>query len=514
MKVLTGWLLLCAIAGAQQRAVHTDLGALAGVPSHDPAVTAFLGVPYAAPPVGELRWRLPQRAAAWAGVRKADHFSASCIQHMNGARLPWTAEFMPPPGTSEDCLYLNVWTSNVASAKPMPVVVWVHGGGFTQGSASAAIINGEQIAKQGIVFVSINYRLGILGFFAHPELTAESPHHSSGNYGLMDMVAALEWVQRNIRAFGGDPAKVTIAGQSAGASAMEFLAAMPSAKGLFRGEIIESGAQVKGPTANSAAEQEKLGVTMATVANAPSLKELRALPAERVLALGGKAHTKFVPDIDGYVVPDKVMSVLAAGRQNDVPTMNGLVLEEGSSHPDYGKLSAAQFTQNVRDHFRSNPEDALRLYPADTPEHLAASQKAFDSDRRLVSEYLWALERGKTAKTPVFLYHFTHPIPWPEHPEFGVFHCTEMPYWMGNLKLLDRPYTEADFQLSAMTMAYWVNFIRTQDPNGPGLPAWQAATSEARQVMDLGDHSAMRPLLPPEKLSLWMGAYWHTSAKK
>lgn len=499
-------LLLAPFAGAQR--VHVNTGDLRGVAAKEPGVNVFYGIPYAAPPVGELRWRAPQPPAPWKGVRSAEKPGNSCIQHMNGPRLPWTAEWLATPPMSEDCLYLNIWTPAAKPKEPLPVLVWVHGGGFTQGSGAAQMVNGDHIAARGVVFITINYRLGTFGFFAHPELSAESGHHASGNYGLMDMVAALQWVRANVAAFGGDPSKVTIAGQSSGASAMEFLSVMPSAHGLFRGAIIESGAQLKGPSALPLAEQEKMGVALGVETKAATIAQLRALPADTVFRMAGHLHLKFTPDIDGWVVPSATPAVYAAGKQNDVPTINGIVAEEASSHPDYGKQTPAQVTEQIRSMFKDHADEALKLYPTSTQAEATVSQKQLDHDRRLVSAYLWGAARSVTAKTPLYSYVFTHAIPWPEHPEFGVFHCTEMAYWMRNLDRLPRPWNDADRKLQDEISGYWLNFIKTGSPNGQGLPQWPTLKVSQPVVMELGDRLGPMPLVSPEKYALWL-RYFH-----
>ena len=225
--------------------IQTDNGQVEGLPNADASVVAFKGIPFAAPPVGDLRWKAPQPVQNWEGVRECKEFSSSAMQSTPAPFLMWTSEFIAPAKPlSEDCLYLNLWTANPASAEKRPVIVFIHGGGFTSGSGSVPIYDGEEMAKAGVVFVTINYRVGIFGFFSHPELTAESPHHTSGNYGLLDQIAALKWVQKNIAAFGGDPTRVTIAGQSAGAFSVNFLVASPLAKGLFQRAIAESGGAV------------------------------------------------------------------------------------------------------------------------------------------------------------------------------------------------------------------------------------------------------------------------------
>jgi len=489
---------------AQSSTVRTESGLVQGIPASDPKISAFLGVPYAAPPLGDLRWREPQSVPAWSGIRKADHFSASCIQHISGERLPWTREFLAQLPISEDCLYLNVWTPEIKTREPKAVLLWIHGGGFVEGAASPAMYNGEQLARMGIVVVSINYRLGIMGFFAHPELTRESAHHASGDYGLLDIVAALQWTQKNIRAFGGDPAQVTIAGQSAGGTAEELLIASPLAKGLFRAAIIESGATLSDPTGGSLAQEEQQGVQFAAFTTKPTLKELRGLSAEDLQTLESRAHLRFGPDVDGWFLSESVPTVFAAGRQNDVVTIDGMVADEGSSSKSYGTLTPEEFQKQVRKTYQSLADKFLRLYPSNTQVECTESQKQLERDRRLVSMYLWGVKRASTSKTSFYTYYFNHALPWPQHPEFGAFHSAEIPYWTRNLKALDRPYASEDWAISDTLSSYWVNFVKTGSPNGKGLPAWPALKSAEPVTMELGDRVVPQPVVSPEKFNLWM----------
>ncbi|WP_158822678.1 carboxylesterase/lipase family protein [Granulicella sp. S156] len=491
-------------AFAQNRTVRTESGLVQGIPANDAKISAFLGIPYAAPPLGDLRWREPQSVPAWSGIRKADHFSASCIQHISGERLPWTREFLAQLPISEDCLYLNVWTPEIKTKEPKAVLLWIHGGGFVEGAASPAMYNGEQLARMGIVVVSINYRLGIMGFFAHPELTQESAHHASGNYGLLDIVAALQWTQKNIRAFGGDPARVTIAGQSAGGTAEELLTASPLAKGLFRAAIIESGATLSDPTGGSLAEAEQQGTQFAVSIKKPTLKELRGLSAEDLQTLERNAHLRFGADVDGWFLSEGVPAVFAAGRQNDVVTIDGMVADEGSSSKSYGALTPEEFQKQVRKTYQSLADEFLSLYPSSTQAECTESQKQLERDRRLVSMYLWGVKRAGTSKTSFYTYYFDHALPWPEHPEFGAFHSAEIPYWTRNLKALDRPYTPVDWAISDTLSSYWANFVKTGNPNGKGLPAWPALEPAEPVTMELGDRVAPQPVVSPEKFKLWM----------
>lgn len=484
-----------------QSAVLTQSGRLSGVPTSDPAITVFKGIPYAAPPIGPLRWQPPQPPATWSGTRKADHFSPSCMQNIRGEHLPWTREFMAQYPISEDCLYLNVWAPTKIANAHRPVLVWIHGGGFIEGAAAPNIYNGEQLATQGLVVVSINYRLGVFGFLAHPDLTRESPHHASGDYGLEDTVAALRWVHRNIAAFGGDPNQVTIAGQSSGAAAVIFLTASPLARGLFRAAIAESGAYITPPGTSSLANAEKNGTTFAASLGAHSLAQLRAIPATDLVIAQKKSS--FRPDVDGWFLPDTIPAIFNAGKQNDVPTITGVNADEDSASSNYSKLTPTQFKQQARKDYGDNANEFLKLYPAGSQAEATLSQKESDRDSDRVAMYLWAAHRAKTAKTAAYTYYFDHAIPWPDHPEFGAFHSAEIPYWFRNLNMLNRPYTQADRDLSNQMSAYWIHFIQTGTPDEKGLPPWPAFNPESRTTMELGAKTAPLPVADDARFNFW-----------
>ena len=372
---------LCA---AITQPVRVSGGSVAGVPGKDSSIAVFKGIPFAAPPVGDLRWRAPQPVVAWQGVKKADQFGNSCIQNIVAERKPWTYEFMTHTEISEDCLYLNVWTGAQAANEKRPVYVFIHGGGNTEGSGAVPVYDGEGLARKGIVVVTVNYRLGILGFFTHPELTAESDAHSSGNYALLDLIAALHWVHDNIAAFGGDPNRVTIGGQSAGASNTHSLVASPLAKGLFHGAIAESGSSVGGlglMGARTLADQEKVGVRFAEAKGAHSLAELRKLSWKDLMA--PVQGVRFGVVVDGYVQPATANEMFAQGKQNDVPTLTGCNKDDlggGSTHPN---TTAEQFQQMARQRFGDLADAYLKLYPAATDEQARTSsnESAWDSMR-------------------------------------------------------------------------------------------------------------------------------------
>ena len=478
--------------------VHVEQGLLLGTAGSDSSVIVYKGVPFAAPPVGELRWRAPHPPAKWEGVRKADTFSANPIQIMHETFGPWTAEYQPQGSVSEDCLYLNIWTSAKSSNEKRPVMVYIPGGAFTGGSGNVPVYNGERLAKKRLVVVTINYRVGVLGFLAHPELTKESEHNSSGNYGLLDQVAALEWVKRNIATFGGDPTRVTIMGQSAGAASVHYLTASRLAKELFVRAIAQSGSNVRiGPGENlSSAEQN--GVKFAKAMNAASFEALRAMPAVDLMD-STKDNFHFLPIMDGWFLTKSVDEIFAAGDQNDVATLTGWVADEGSFGGDYGKVSAEEFRKRVQMQVSVQADNILKLYPASTEAEGAVSQKIFARDMSMASMYLWAMNRDKTGKTKVYTYLFMHPQPGETQERYQTFHSSELPYIFNNLNQSPRPWMKEDKKIAETMSSYWTNFITMGNPNGKGLPSWPTFKEAPEKTMELGDTMESRPIFSKEK---------------
>lgn len=485
--------------------VRTLSGAILGTTSSDGNIAIYRGIPYAAPPVGDLRWVAPQPVKPWKAVLNANSFGASCMQELQHSRPPWTKEFMAQNEDSEDCLTLNVWTPTSSPNKKLPVFFWIYGGGFAEGSSEVPVYEGTELARTGMVVVTINYRLGVFGFLAHPELTAESPHHSSGNYGLLDQVAALQWARENIQAFGGDPENITVCGQSAGAASVHALVASPLAKGLFQKGIAQSGSGLTGFPPFSLADGEKAGMAFASEVGAHSLKDLRALSGKDLLTAqsrGLASMIRFPLVVDGWFYPEDPARILAEGKQNDVPFITGLMAN------DSGSLSGPPiprdaFLKQVAILYGPMAEGFLRLYPANTKEEAVQSQVESARDRGRVSMYLWALRRARTAKTPAYTYYFSHVLPDPAHPEFGAFHTGEVPYLFRNLAIFDRPFKPVDYQVSDVISAYWKHFAETGNPNGAGLPQWTAASEENAATMEIGDHTSQIPLVSSEKLRFW-----------
>lgn len=460
--------------------IHIESGLISGVKSENSDVMIFKGIPYAAPPVGNLRWRAPQPALAWKGVRTADKFGAAAMQILDRSRLPHTEEFMTQDSVSEDCLFLNLWTPAKTAGDKLPVLVWIHGGGLTEGAGSVKVYDGEELAKKGIIVVTINYRLGVLGFLAHPELTAESPDHVSGNYGLLDQLAALKWIKNNIAAFGGDPDCATIAGQSAGAGSVRMLTISPLGKGLFHRAVTESGWSFTSRKTPTLSESEVKGTEFARVKGVSTLAELRVLSPQDLIAISPNQNTvsimgRFGFNIDGVYLPADLNETFAARKQNDTPFIDGLNADETR--------------------YRGEQSDAFKaLYPSSTEEAAAKLKEAGQEQSRL-DTYLWLEYRAKTAKTNGYSYFFDRAIPWPEHPEFGAFHTSEVPYLFNNLKMLDRPWEETDKMVADRMSSYWVNFVKTGDPNGPGLPVWTAFDSARKETMRLGKNTEMRSII-------------------
>jgi len=478
-------------------------GLVSGFPGKDPSIITYKGIPFAAPPVGSLRWRAPQPIVAWPGVLKAEKFSASCIQQIVSEFGPWTYEFMAHNEVSEDCLYLNVFTPAKSASEQRPVFVHIYGGGFMQGSSAAPIYDGEGLAKKGLVVVTFNYRVGALGFLAHPELTSESGHQASGNYGLMDQIAALRWVHDNIARFGGDPNNVTIAGQSAGSMAVHDLTASPLAKGLFHRAIAQSGGSTVGgvginvePTPLAAAEAE--GQKFAEAKGAHSLAELRGLSWQKILepipGANPMSGPRFAPVVDGYVLPAPFMQTIAEGKQNDVETLTGNTVGElGGLFASGAPITAKQFEEQARKRYGDKADEFLKLYPAATDEQAQTAQRESTRDQAVVALYLWARVRSKTARTKVYEYLWDHALPGPDAAKYGAFHSSEIPYVMNTLDESKRPFSDADRKIAATMSSYWANFAATGNPNGPGLPVW-TAIGEKPEIMEVGDTTGAIPV--------------------
>jgi para-nitrobenzyl esterase len=462
--------------------VKTSLGFISGIQSGD--LLVFKGVPFAEPPVGELRWKEPMPKTPWGDTLVCTKFSASPMQNEPKPFFMWSQEFIAPATPlSEDCLYLNVWTPATKPDKKLPVLVWIYGGGFNSGSAACPIYDGEALAKDGIVYVSINYRVGVFGFLAHPELTAESPNKSSGNYGILDQVEALRWIYNNIAAFGGDPERVTIAGQSAGSFSVQALVATPLTKKLFRGAIAQSGAMTGGPgiTLN---EAEQIGIALMPKLGGTSIASLRALSADTIQARGAKVpFGRLYPVMDGYLFPTDIKSIFAEGQHNDVPVMAGWVT--GDADLVMGdSLSPEKFREIGRSMFADNITDFNKLFPATSPQVSVNSQKKLAVIRfAAYPDYQWLTNNHSKS----FMYEFSYvPTDKPGFPNYGAFHTSEVPFALHTLSKWDRPWQETDYAVQKYMTAYWVNFVKTGNPNGSGLPEWKHYDKSEGFVMQLG----------------------------
>ncbi len=470
-------------------------------------IARFAGIPFAAPPVGPLRWRPPQPAVSWSGVRQAVRFADQCMQ-----TRPFSDMVFRNEGTSEDCLYLNVWTASPTTSQRMPVLVYIYGGGFIAGDGSEPRYDGAAIARRGVVVVTLSHRLGIFGFFSHPELATESAKHASGNYGLMDQTAALRWVRTNITAFGGDPRRVTIAGESAGSFSVSAQMASPTAQGLFAGAIGESGALLGATlSAKPAALTEKDGETLAAAIGAPSLARLRALSAHELLAASGRDGVpRFGANIDGDFLPESPNTIYAQGTQAHVPLLAGWNSEEFTGRYLVPTLTPASLDSALQKTFGTRAAEARTVYSGATAAEIAQTATDLASDQWIAyGTWKWLEEQSRVA--PVYRYYFTKgrpPLTTPEKPTAGASsvpspwdaiphgapHSTEIEYALGNLA--GNPvyaWTADDLKVSATTMAYFVNFIKTGNPNGAGAPAWPMGKPDASgnvQRMRLGVESA------------------------
>ncbi|MBN2635797.1 MAG: carboxylesterase family protein [Prolixibacteraceae bacterium] len=433
-------------------------------------LTIYKGIPFAAPPVGDLRWKAPQPAEKWEGVKITTEFAPGPIQGGN-----------PPSGKSEDCLYLNVWTPAKSADDKIPVLVWIYGGGFGAGATSEPNYDGTNLANKGVVLVSIAYRVGTLGFMAHPELSAESPNKVSGNYGLLDMIAGLEWIQKNIATFGGDPNKVTIFGESAGGIAVSMLCASPLAKGLFHGAISQSGGSFGPPRPTTyPGENQKLlsdaendGLAFMEAAGVSSIAELRAIPADKLPAGRGW------PIIDGYVIPDDQYNLYEAGKYNDTPILIGYNSDEGASFSR--ERNSQVFADAVKARYGKFADALIEAYPY--PEGVGSIPKsARDLSRDAAfgwHTWSWARLQTQTGESKVFFYYFD------QHPDDseGSPHGQDVAYVFENLNPQNPRVTENDIEISDAMGTYWTNFAKYGDPNGEGVPEWPEFTMENQQLL-------------------------------
>ncbi len=478
--------------------IKIETGRLTGTTAEkDASIRVFKGIPYAAPPVGDLRWKEPQPAARWDGVKAFDQFGAACPQSPYPAGSLYVNK---PEKQSEDCLCLNVWTGAKKAGEKRPVMVWIHGGALTRGSSSTTYYDGAALAAKGVVLVTINYRLGALGYFAHPALSAESAHHASGNYGVLDQIAALQWVQRNIAAFGGDPNRVTIFGESAGSWSVCALLATPLAKGLFHRAIGESGG-VFAPMqflkearfgSQSAEDGGKAFAKALGVSEGLSAaKELRAKSAEEIIAAFDKQrNTGWARGaVDGWVFPEEVHTIFAKGKHNDVPVIVGSNADEGTSllSPAVIPKSAEAYQSFLKSRYGEMLDDFLKVYPVNSDAEVRkAVVSSFRDESFTWQMRTWARLTGK-GSSKAWVYFFSKVPPRPDREVYGAYHAAEIVYAFDNLYRTTLPNEKADFDVASAMSDYWVNFAATGNPNRKGLPAWSAYDEKSEPYMEFGN---------------------------
>ena len=492
--MLASAFMLGCIAIAAADPVKVDGGLITGAEAD--GVRSYKGIPFAAPPVGDLRWKPPQPVNNWPGVRPCLGYGPDCPHQPFGAGSLYARPRSPQ---SEDCLYLNVWSAAESADEKRPVMVWIHGGGLTVGASSNPAYDGASLAKKGVVLVSINYRLNVFGFLAHPELSNESEHGASGNYGMLDMAAALEWVQRNIAGFGGDPDRVTIFGESAGSFAVNYLMASPLAEGLFHRAIGESGG-VFTPMAYLAEERngqksaEQVGLDFAEALGVDSLEEMRRLSSDRILDVfindpkGRQFRSR--ANVDGFFLTDEVRNVYAEGKQNDVPVIVGSNRDEMTAFIPQAMIPTTieAYRKQMQAQFGEDFDEFNELYPVETEADIknavirSRSQSTFGLSMRT-----WA-RMTATGDSDAYLYEFSRVPPIPNSKYYGAFHAAEILYVFNNLHQRERRYLKRDFTLADTISDYWVNFAANGDPNGKGVPEWEAYDREDEPYMDLGDN--------------------------
>lgn len=480
----------------QLKQVKVQNGIVEG--TFEDGLMVFRGVPFAAPPVGELRWRAPQPPVKWKGVKQATSFAPAPMQGGN-----------PPSGKSEDCLYLNIWSPAKKSSDKIPVMVYIYGGGFSGGNTSDPWISGEKLAKKGVVLVSVAYRVNQFGFLAHSGLSAENPHRVSGNYGLLDQIAALQWVKKNIAAFGGDPDKVTIFGESAGAISVSMLCASPLAKGLINGAISQSGGSF-GPTRpttypgenmKTLQQAEKEGESYLKKAGVTSINELRNIDADKLPS--GWGLPGGWPIVDGYVIPDDQYKLYESGKYNDIPVLIGYNSDEGASFTNV--KSAEDFIAGVKTRYEKFAEPLLKAYPLDSGK---IGKTARDLSRDAAfgwQTWAWANLQSRTGKSKVYYYYFDQHPDYPKgSPRYGYGspHAQDVSYVFQHLDANNPEVTKTDFEISEAMITYWTNFAKYGNPNGQGVPEWPAFSESSPAVMYFSQKPFVGPVPSLESLKV------------
>ena len=505
----------------------TQSGVLEGALSADGKVSVFRGVPFARPPVGALRWRPPQAPQRWDGVRAAKKFAPVCIQ---APRPSGSISDFGVETDDEDCLYLNIWSAAEGPGEKRPVMLWVHGGGFSYGSGSLPLFDGAALARRGVVLVTINYRMGPLGFLAHPELSEESPHGVSGNYGFFDQIEALRWVSQNIAAFGGDRDRVTIFGQSVGSSSVSCLLASPLAKGLFHRAICQSGGSLSplgapgGGSMQTLVDAHARGVEFLRHHKAACIAEMRARPArpfqlppadERDDPWAARQINMLLRNsgwviVDGYAVPTRVHDIFSGGAQNDVPVITGANSHEGSTAPAIANLQ--EYEAWCRGLYGDAMEELFALYGVRSAPDVADVARRINGHRTFNWQNWTTLRlQARTAKSAAFGYHFRRQQPFPPGARYwdhateklGAFHTAEIPYVYDHLAVRDWPWREEDRALANTMSSYWVNFAANGDPNDVGLPIWPRYGATSQEVMIFGDEARAGAMPDQDKFAFW-----------
>lgn len=483
----------------------TIYGEVSGLPTATEGVAVYKGIPYAAPPVGELRWRAPQPPASWEGVRKCESFAPAAMQHMHNAPESFYGKEFPlyeGLQCSEDCLYLNLWTPAKAPGEKLPVMMWIHGGNMG-GYSYEPEFDGEALASRGVIYISVGYRLNVFGFLAHPELTAESAYGGSGNYGHLDHIAAAEWIRDNIEAFGGDPDNITMFGQSGGAHDVQVMATSPRFEGLIDKGISESsGGAASMMGAVPLAEGEAFGLRLQKAAGCNSLAEMRALPTEKLLeAMGsmGFVMGALGSVIDNYVVFGDTSTMFQQGKARDIPMIIGCCSHEGGKMGMLppGMTQTLEMVNSTIDRDFPLAADAMReIYGVKTEEDAAAFNRDLMADGMVYGYQLWARSQDKAGKTAPWVYCFDHALPDENgNPsEEGAFHSAELWYVHGTLGRCWRKMGETDHRISNEMMDYWTNFAKTGNPNGGKAPAWTQYTVASPEIMVFGVTTGMQTM--------------------
>lgn len=488
--------------------IEVDGGKITGALSTDSEVAIYKGIPYAASPVGELRWKAPQPVVPWSGIKECTDFGPSAIQAEQAPFMMWSKEFIidTSKGYSEDCLTLNVWSKTESTTNKRPVIVYIHGGGFTSGGSSCEVYDGEAIAKKDVVYVNINYRVGILGYLAHPELSAESEDGVSGNYGVLDQVEALKWVKKNISKFGGDPDNVTIAGQSAGSASVNTLTMTPKAKGLFKNAVAMSFNTINYNFETMAKKETEASELF----KGKTLKDMRAMSTEELLTLSNSgAMLSYAPCIDGKVIPKNQLDMLKEGTANDVNLMTGMVAGDTALFSVLPKepfsapttMKKADLEVAIKTTFGDYADKCLAAYPINGDEAINQFNEINEDGMMALQVYL-AKARTLKSTNQTYIYEFTHVMPGEQAAMFGAFHTADVPYFLNYFSPERESYwTEVDYTLGDEMSLYLVNFAKTGDPNGEGLEKWDAY-NQNMSFLNLGD-TISTTSFSEEKSKLW-----------